>query len=43
MRLQYGQLCELVFAVDDRISHLILLSFMNNLFLICKQLFEELR
>lgn len=43
MRIQYAKISDLVATVDDKISHLILLSFANNLFLICKQLYESLR
>lgn len=43
IRMQYTKLCNLVAIVDDKISHLILLSFSNNLFMICQQLFESLR
>lgn len=43
MREQYAKLCNLVAIVDKRISHMVLLSFFNNLFFICRQLFESLR
>lgn len=43
MRTQYSKLCDLVGFVDKRISHMVLLSFFNNLFFICRQLFESLR
>lgn len=43
MRTQYGKLCDLVATVDGKISHLILFSFLNNLFIICNQLFQSLR
>lgn len=42
-RIQYEELRELVNTVDGMISHLILLSFANNLFFICRQLFFSLR
>ncbi|XP_031638769.1 gustatory receptor for sugar taste 64f-like [Contarinia nasturtii] len=42
-RAQYRRLCDLVNVVDKRIAHIILLSFSNNLFFICKQLFQSLR
>lgn len=42
MRVQYGKLCDLVATVDKRISHFIVISFLNNLFIICNQLFQSL-
>lgn len=43
MRVQYTKLCELVAVVDEKISIFVLLSFTNNLFMICKQLFGSLK
>lgn len=43
MRIQYVKLCDLVTLVDGKISHLILLSFVNNLFIICNQLYRSLK
>lgn len=42
-RQQFGKLCNLVNSVDKRITHIILISFSNNLFFTCKQLFQSLR
>lgn len=42
-RIQYRRLCDLVDTVDSQISHVILLSFFNNIFFTCKQLFQSLR
>lgn len=42
-RTQYEQMCDLISAVDKKISHLIFFSYSANLFFICKQLFESLR
>lgn len=43
VRKRYTKSCNLVADVDKSIGHIILFSYLNNLFLICKQLFESLR
>lgn len=42
-RIQYAKICDLINTVDNTITHLILLSFSNNLVFICKQLFLSMR
>lgn len=43
VRARYSKSCHLVAVVDKSIARMILFSYLNNLFLICKQLFESLR
>lgn len=43
VRTRYTKSCNLVAVVDKNITRIILLSFSNNLFMICQQLFKSLR
>lgn len=43
IRIQYAKLCDLVAIVDKKISHIIISSFLNNLFIICNQLYQSLK
>lgn len=42
-RLQYGRLRDLVVAVNQNMAECILLSFANDLFFLCKQIFLAIR
>lgn len=42
VRARYTKSSDLVAAIDKNIAHIILLSYSNNLFLTCKQLFETM-
>jgi hypothetical protein len=42
-RQLYENLCCLTRTVDDRISHLVLLSLISDLYFVCLQLFNSLK